>query len=313
MVDRAWYTSCVRRALLATVLAGTLASCGLASGSPDGPPAGTPAGPTLQAIVAPAGPTRTRLTATLTIDGAPSSLGVAGALLASPIPIVVDLTRDPASGAVDGSVTVTAGGLDIPLRLLATANRSWVRYGADWYVADRSSVSALLASATGSAVPDLAALAPDHVLAFLTDPRHLQKGAVVAGSGDVAGIASSHVAGKVDGVELLAAVGRLLGAAGTLSAVQNSELAASIRTNALDVWVGTADHEVHRATLNLIANTEGVGALQGTRRISLVVDVTISPADPPVVVAPTSPRPLSALVQAALGSLAPALLGGGTP
>ena len=112
---------------------------------------------------------------------------------------------------------------------------------------------------------------------------------------------------------MLLAIRRLLGGAATLAEAQRSALAASIQKDVVEVWVGTSDHEVHRARLSLVASTASVAALQGTRAITVLVDVTISPAGAPTVVAPSSPKPLADLARAALGSLAPALLGGATP
>jgi hypothetical protein len=302
----------VRRALLLTVLAGALASCGLASGAPDAPPAGTPAGPTLKAIVPASGPTRMRLAATLTVDGAPATLGIAGALLASPIPLTLDLTRDPRSGASDGSLTVSAGGLDLPLRIASDGKGTWLRFGSDWYTADAAAVSALLGSVSGSAVPDVSGLTPERVVAFLTDPSRLAAGAVVTGGEDVGGVATSHVVGKIDGVALLASIERFLGSSAALTAAQRAALARDVRTDVIDVWVGTADHQVHRVRLDLAADASGDPTLLGgVRGIRVQVDVSIAAADAPVVTAPATTRPLGDLAQAALGSLAPALLGGG--
>jgi hypothetical protein len=302
----------VRLALLLTVLAGALAGCGLASGASDAPPAGTPAGPTLKSIVPATGPTRTRLKATLTVDGAPASLGIAGALLASPIPITLDLTRDPKSGASDGSVTISAGGLDLPLRIASDGKATWLRFGSDWYTADAAAVSALLGSVSGSAIPDVSGLTPERIVGLLSDPSRLAPGAVVTGSEDVGGVATSHVVGKIDGAAALASIERFLGSS-ALSEGQRTALARDVRTDVIDVWVGTADHQVHRVRLNLVADASGEPAPLpgGVRGIRVQVDVTILPADAPVVAAPSSARPLGDLAQAALGSLAPALLGGG--
>ena len=143
----------------------------------------------------------------------------------------------------------------------------------------------------------------------------------MVGTESVGGIDSTHVTGQVDIAGLFATLQQL----GATSAAQSSGLSGLTSTNlqqvtkafkdtTVGVWVGNGDHAVHKISAHFVLDATGLSqssSTSGFKGADITVDGTILPTGAVSVTPPANAKPSSALGQALLGSLAPALGGGG--
>jgi hypothetical protein len=328
-----------RSALFLTVVALTAAACGggsshstsstaAAGTTPTGgssTSSSTASGPTavLGSIKTQTGPQKVNLTMGIKLNGVPASAGAAGALLQGPITITANGAGDSASKTADVTFTIAAGALNLNARIITNGTKSWIEYQNNWYTLDSSALSGLPGASTG-ATPTTTTPPIDvtKVQQAFSNPSRFLKNAQVVGTESVSGIDSTHLTGQVDVAGLFATLAQL----GASSAAQSSGLSGltggtslqqigkAFKTATVDIWVGNSDHAVHRIAAHIVLDASGLpqsSSTSGFKGADLTVDGTILPTSPVSITPPANAKPSSALGQALLGSLAPALGGGG--
>jgi hypothetical protein len=306
-------------------LALTVAACGGSGKSSSPAPVSTGSGSSsgsggaagiLSAIdtSASTGPQKLKLDLTVDIKGALSNPQLA-LFTKQPIHLGVDGVVDSAGKSADVNVSVTLGKSPIEAEVRSGGDKTWIQIDGKWYDLPADALS----STTGTALPTGASasnLDAGKILAAIGDPAKLLDNASVS-SDDVEGIDSDKVSGDVniDGLAAAAAnVSKSLGDSTSTAPTQAqidktaAQLKNIVKKAHVDLWVGKADHKVHRVAFTLDATTDSATkASSGVDSAVVTLDVTTVDASAPSISAPSSvgtPAEFQAALVGLLGKVA---------
>ncbi len=199
-------------------------------------------------------------------------LGGLSGLLSGPITITASTQGDPEAD-VSGDAQITAGPLDVPLTFRTNAQDTWVQVGDQWYALGTPldiDFAGLITSA--GALSEL-----------VTDPK-------AVAVEEIGGVKSDRISGTINPK---AALIDKLG-----SSADNLPLDLTVLEQGraeVSVWVGQDDGVVRRVQVTI------GGADEAATMGSLMIDLTVVPAEAVVVEAPKDPKPITDLLISLLG------------
>ena len=221
----------------------------------------------------------------------------------------------PAS-AVDMTMSLGIAGQNIDFGLRAVGKKVWVQYQGAWYAVDAKSTRTLGSQAQASS-------APTQLKNLGIDPSSLASYQLL-GTEDLNGVQVYHVKATADPKKLAAALmkaatdptlSKELGGAssqlGTLGSgltqqgkQQAQQLAKSLKTATVDLWIGVDDQYLYKAQFDAALDTTGQQGAQGVTGMTLKGSVALSGFNEPVKVAkPTSAKPFKTLLNQLFGGM----------
>jgi hypothetical protein len=243
----------------------------------------------LRATVTPHGSTASSTPITISFGGPFESLGSGGATES------------------DFTVAVAAGGQRLSLGLRTTTTAGYLRLNGSWFRLPAKQFAQLrksLAASDGSGLASLPGLSVDP-LKWLSDPQLL-------GDATVDGTQTTEVRARVDVRALADELGTLLakeaanpglrssGVPAKLTAAQRRQLLSELNNPTVQLFIGSADHTLRRAALDLSLKLPAKTAAKLPGISSLGVAVTVDYAQlnrPQTITAPAQVKPYSQLGQ----------------
>jgi hypothetical protein len=241
------------------------------------------------------GPQKLKLDLTVDITGSPTDAQIA-VFTKQPINVHLDGVVDATGKGGDVKVSLTLGKTPIEAEIRYGGGKSWIQVDGKWYDLPADALS----STTGQSLPtgtSVSSFDAGKILAAIGDPSKLLQNASVS-SEKVEGVDSDKVSGDVNmaGVATAAAnLSKSLGNGGAKTPTQAeidkvaAQLNDVVKKAHVDLWVGKADHKVHRLAVAVDATMDAATKKSsGIEALALNFDVTTVDAAAPDVSAPSS-------------------------
>lgn len=241
------------------------------------------------------GPQKLKLDLTVDITGSPTDAQIA-VFTKQPINVHLDGVVDATGKGGDVKVSLTLGKTPIDVEIRYGGGKSWIQVDGKWYDLPADALS----STTGQSLPtgtSVSSFDAGKILAAIGDPSKLLQNASVS-SEKVEGVDSDKVSGDVNMAGVATAAANLSksmgnGGAKTPTQAEIDKVAAQlndvVKKAHVDLWVGKADHKVHRLAVAVDATMDAATKKSsGIEALALNFDVTTVDAAAPDVSAPSS-------------------------
>jgi hypothetical protein len=241
------------------------------------------------------GPQKLKLDLTVDITGSPTDAQIA-VFTKQPINVHLDGVVDATGKGGDVKVSLTLGKTPIDVEIRYGGGKSWIQVDGKWYDLPADALS----STTGQSLPtgtSVSSFDAGKILAAIGDPSKLLQNASVS-SEKVEGVDSDKVSGDVNMAGVATAAANLSksmgnGGATTPTQAEIDKVAAQlndvVKKAHVDLWVGKADHKVHRLAVAVDATMDAATKKSsGIEALALNFDVTTVDAAAPDVSAPSS-------------------------
>jgi hypothetical protein len=191
--------------------------------------------------------------------------------------------RKPA--ATDMTVSLAFAGQNLAFGVRSVGKKAWLQYQGAWYTVDAKSARALDKQAESGATPT------DQLKSLGIDPSTWGANYRLVGTESLGGVQVYHVTATADPQQLARSLARAaespklrqeLGGAGsqfglgsTQSTQQTEKLAKSLKSAAVDYWIGVADDYLYKAQFVAGMDTSGLQGMQGVGGMTLKGVVTM--------------------------------------
>jgi hypothetical protein len=252
-----------------------------------------------------------------------------GGLLSKPITAHIEGSFQGKPTAADMTMTLGAGGQNIPLAIKATGGKGYIQYGKKWYVLPASALKSINTTTTSASDPTAELSKTLGIDVTTWNPTFTNMGTET-----VDGVDTYHIQLTADTTKAMADITKALAspkfwtqagsAAGSATGTSKAQikmyeglgkqLVAALQPKVtdfkVDMWIGTTDSLTHKASLTLAMTFGGTMAQAGLQGLDITGSVTMSNFNAPVTVtAPSGALPYKQL-QKALSGLSAGLLGG---